>query len=273
MKKIILLLIVGLFISCESQPKTDMKRIIFLHHSTGNAIWIGNTNKYIYKLFKKGDVQWNFDSYNRKNKTYYKINDQIFPKTLPYGWNNYPFDYYNIWVKNAGPEPYLEEPTLEILTKVYDVIILKHCFPVSNINADQAVSSVDSDYKSITNYKLQYNALKAKFHQFQNVKFILWTGAALVRSQVSEPEAIRAKEFFSWVIHDWDVPGDNIFIWDFYTLQTNGGLYFPVENAVGENDSHPNRKFARIASRLFCNRIIDVIENEGSGTSLTGEKL
>ena len=32
-----------------------------------------------------------------------------FPKPNPYGWNNYPYDYYNIWVKNAGEELYMEE--------------------------------------------------------------------------------------------------------------------------------------------------------------------
>ena len=50
----------------------------------------------------------------------YFIEEKIFPKAEPYGWNNYPYDYYNIWVKNAGEQPFMEEPTLEILTKEYD---------------------------------------------------------------------------------------------------------------------------------------------------------
>jgi len=79
-----------------------MKNIIFLHHSTGYNIWLGNTNKYISKLTGKGDVIKCFDKYNRKNNTDYHITEQFFPKSSPYGWNNYPYDYYNIWVKNAG---------------------------------------------------------------------------------------------------------------------------------------------------------------------------
>ncbi len=39
--------------------------------------------------------------------------------------NNYPYDYFDVWVKNVGNNPYLGEPTLEILPKEFDVIILE----------------------------------------------------------------------------------------------------------------------------------------------------
>ena len=35
-----------------------------------------------------------------------------------------------------------------------------------------------------------------------------------------------------------DQPDDNIYIWDLYSLQTEGGLYFKDEYAVSEKDSH-----------------------------------
>jgi len=250
-----------------------MKNIIFLHHSTGYNIWLGNTNKYISKLTGKGDVIKCFDKYNRKNNTDYHITEQFFPKSSPYGWNNYPYDYYNIWVKNAGEKPYMDEPTLEILTKKSDVIIFKHCFPVSNIMADDDSTDIDSDYKSISNYKSQYLALRDKLHAFPETKFIAFTGAALVKSAVTEEEALRSKEFFSWVVNEWDIPDDNIHIWDFYSLETEDGIYLKDEYAVSHSDSHPNSTFARKMARLLFNRIIDVIETNGNNTSLTGEKL
>ncbi len=40
------------------------------------------------------------------------LEEVAFPKSKPYGWNNYPYDYYNIWVNNAGPKPFMKEPTL-----------------------------------------------------------------------------------------------------------------------------------------------------------------
>jgi len=68
------------------------------------------------------------------------------------------------------------------------------------------------------------------------------------------------------------MPGDNIHLWDFYELETEGGLYLKDEYSTSSIDSHPNSKFAsRVAGMLF-NRIIDVIETNGTDTDITGVK-
>jgi len=59
------LLVCLLFISCESNQK-DMKKIIFLHHSTGKNIWMGETNKYINKLTQKVMSTTILINYNKK---------------------------------------------------------------------------------------------------------------------------------------------------------------------------------------------------------------
>lgn len=238
-----------------------MKKIVFLHHSTGEAIWHGNTNRYIYKLTKKGDVQKFFTDYNKKNKTNYEITGMTFPKEAPYGWNNYPFDYYNIWVKNSGEKSYLEEPTLEMLTSKYDVIIFKHCFPVSRISEDTGMPDIDSDEKKIENYKLQYNALKQKMHEFPNNKFIVWTPAVCTKNKMTEDQAKRTSQFYKWLIEEWNEKGDNIFIWDFYKYETEGGLYLSEKNADGPDNPHPNKEFSARVAPLFGRYIIDVIES------------
>jgi hypothetical protein len=253
---ILTLLITG----CNTQYD-GMKKILFLHHSTGHSIWIGNTNRYIYKLTGKGDVQKFFDKYNKENKTEYLINELIFPKNAPYGWNNYPYDYYNIWVKNAGEKPYLEEPTLEILTKEYDIIIFKHCFPVSRISEDSGSADINSDIKSFENYILQYNALKTKMHDFPENRFIVWTPSVNTKTNMTENEALRTKQFYEWIINEWDEEGDNIFIWDFYAYETEGGLYLADNNAVSPDNSHPNKEFAARMVPLFCKYVIDVTES------------
>jgi hypothetical protein len=125
----------------------------------------------------------------------------------------------------------------------------------------------------LANYKLQYAALREKLHEFPNTKFILFTGAALVKSAVSEDAAERAKEFFTWVTDEWDLPEDNIHIWDLYSLQTEGGSYFKDEYATSPDNSHPNGEFAVKVAQLLFARIIDVIETNGNGTKCTGEKL
>lgn len=258
--RFLIIISVLLFTSCRSDNES-MKRIIFLHHSTGQSIWTGKTNKYIYKLTKKGDVQKFFDTYNRKNKTDYEITERIFPKSAPYGWNNYPYDYYNIWVKNAGDKPFLEEPTLEILTKQYDVIIFKHCYPVSRIKEDTGSPDINSDVKSIGNYKLQYEALKRKMHEFPDTKFIVWTPAVNTRAGMTEDEARRTRMFYNWIIDEWDEKGDNIFIWDFYKYETEDGLYLADKNAYSPDNSHPGRDFAGLIAPVFAKYIIDVIES------------
>jgi hypothetical protein len=262
MKHLFFLFAIWLFIiiSCVSNH-IEMKKIVFLHHSTGNNIWVGNTNRYFYKLTQKGDVQKFFADYNKNNNTNYDIIESLFPKQSPYGWNNYPYDYYNIWVKNAGKNPYMEEPTLELLTKEYEVIIFKHCFPVSRILEDTGTPDIDSDVKRVENYKLQYNALKLKMHEFPKNKFIIWTPAVCTKNQITEDEAKRTYQFYKWMTDEWDEKGDNIFIWDFYKYETEGELYLPDRNASSPDDPHPSVAFSTRVSPVFCKYIIDVIES------------
>jgi hypothetical protein len=291
----ILIVMTASIFSCrqtdESIAKKDQSstmKIIFLHHSTGQNIWDGGSSsnsdlfsRIIRKISRKlgvknsriSYIQKLFIEYNKQHNKNYHIEDMQFPKESPYGWHNYPFDYYNIWVKNAGMQAYMEESTLEMLTKDYQIIVFKHCFPVSNIQPNKDTSHINSDYKSLANYKLQYMALREKLHQFPDSKFIVWTGAAQVKSQVTKEEAVRAKEFFSWVISEWDVPGDNIYLWDFYQLQTEGGFYFLDKYARSHVDSHPGNEFSKFAAGLFFKRLIDVIENNGLNTDIAGNSI
>ncbi len=273
---IVLSVVILLLVQCKTERTLEMPegdydyKICFLHHSTGAHIWVGNSTGRNYFSEEITVPKW-FMEYNEKNGTKYLIEEKLFPKAKPYGWQNYPFDYYNIWVKNAGNKPYNEEPTLEILTKEYDMIIFKHCFPVSNIAENTGEPDINSNTKTIENYKLQYEALKTKMHEFPETKFIVWTGAALTKYNTGEDRAKRAKEFFNWVRNDWETAGDNIFLWDFHQLETEGELYLKTKYAKKKKDSHPAKKFAAKAAPLFAQRIIDVIETNGQQTTFTGE--
>jgi hypothetical protein len=261
MKLLSLLLIGLLFISCETR-QNNMRKIIFLHHSTGESIWIGKTNRYVYKFTKKGDVKSCFLKLNRKYQTNYSIEERNFPAESPYGWKNLPFDYYNIWVKNAGDKPYLTEPTLELLTKEYDIIIFKHCYPVSNIKEDIGKPDPDSEERRIENYKLQYDALKKKMHEFPDNKFIIWTPAVQVKNHITADEAKRTQEFYNWIMAEWNEKGDNIYIWDFYKYETDGGLYFKDEYSGDADNSHPGKEFAGNLAPIFAKFIFDIAKGE-----------
>ncbi|NPA37504.1 MAG: hypothetical protein GXO47_11720 [Chlorobi bacterium] len=235
--------------------------VLFLHHSTGKNIYNG------------GVKPW-FDNFNSKDSLKINFFETYFPtakkyKLFGYGWRNYPYDYYNIWVKHGNKKSYKEQPTLKTLAPLWDVIIFKHCFPVSAI-VDGGKPDIDSSVKTLANYKLQYNALKKKLHEYPDTKFILWTGAALTEKATKPDRAKRAKEFFDWVRNEWDEPNDNIYLWDFYELETEGGLYLKNEFARSLKDSHPAEDFSAKVAPLFCQRVVDVIKNDGSKTYLTG---
>lgn len=249
MASLVLLILSAAALPAGEAAAVRQARIIFLHHSTGGMVWKGGVPEWIA-------------AYNAKNGTDYRIGEQAFPKKAPYGWQNYPFDYWNIWVKNAGEQPFSEEPTLEMLSKQYDMIIFKHCYPGAAIQADAASPDIASRTKTLANYRLQYTALREKMRSFPGVKFLVWTPAALIESATNEASAKRAVEFANWMRATWDEPNDNIFVWDFMTLETDGGLYLKAENA-NPKDSHPNKEFCRRVAPLFAQRIVDVIEGRG----------
>ncbi len=240
------------------------EKIIFLHHSTGRHVWYGDV-KQDKKVRLKEEicmVPRLFNEYNDNHDKRVSIVERNFPSGDPYPWNNYPFDYYNIWVKNAGSTPYMEEPTLEMLTQEYDIIVFKHCFPVSNIVEDDGNPDINSEVKTLANYKLQYNALKEKLKEYPDTKFVVWTGAALLEISTNEGDAKRADAFFKWVRTEWDEPDDNISVFDFRSIETDGGIYLePGFSKDPSWDSHPNRKVSAIAAKQFVDHLIQLIEN------------
>ncbi len=278
---LVLALVIGLVLTAgcsqddgsESGEGASMSaKIMFLHHSTGHVVWLGTTSKVSSKILGRSAVKSRIGDYNKEIGTQYEIEEMTFPTTSEgYPWANYPSDYYNIWVKNAGDTPYQGEPTLEMLTKDYDLIVWKHCYPVGSILPDTGAADVDSSEKRLENYKLQYAELKQKMRAFPDTKFIVWTGAALTEAKTSPDEAQRAREFFDWVKAEWDEPGDNIFVFDFYELETEGGPYLKPEYASAPDNSHPTPEFGDRVATLFVQRMVDVLEGRGDSTSLTGE--
>ena len=271
---IFIVLFSQMVIQCNYRDQNrNVCKILFLHHSTGDAIWKGASKSIEIKGIHLGaeyDVPKWFTNNNITKGTSYQITEKTFPNAEPYGWLNYPYDYYNIWVKHAGDQKYRGESTLEMLTKDYKVIIFKHCYPVSILNSDSTKIDINSTEKTIENYKLQYIALKQKLLQFPDTKFILWTGPVMVQSQLTDSNARLTKSFFDWVRTTWDTQNDNIFLWDFYELETEGGMYIKPEYATSPTNSHPNKEFAQKLVPYFCQRIVDVIENNGTKTTLSG---
>ncbi|HJV39580.1 MAG TPA: hypothetical protein VJ528_12140 [Geothrix sp.] len=259
-------------------PHEPASRILFLHHSTGEAIWEAGLPQF-------------FQAWNATHGTRYAITEMTYPmangghtrldRMLPtrvfrrlvhdrYPWENNPYDYWNLWVAHTGTARDRQEPNLDDLAASHDVIVFKHCFPVSRVLPEDGASSVASPKKTLANYRLQYEALKTRMHQFPRTTFIVWTGPALTEASTTPEEAERARQFATWVKETWDEKGDNIFVWDFRELETEGGLYLKPAHADGPTNAHPSRTFAGKAAPLLGRRIVDVIEGRGDQSSLTG---
>jgi hypothetical protein len=260
-----------------SGPAANAK-IVFLHHSTGEVVWNGGLPQFI-------------QGWNAAHGTHYEITEMNYPSALGghttlrrllpervfdkvvrgrYPWDNYPYDYWNLWVKHRREKRDRSELNLEDLARSYDMIVFKHCFPVSLVKADDGRPDVSSAKKTLANYQLQYEALKQRMHEFPEVRFVVWTGAAQTQASSSPEEAERARQFTTWVKEVWDEPGDNIFVWDFHELETEGGLYLKPEFASASDDPHPTRAFGvRVAPRLG-QRIVDVLERRGDPTGPKG---
>jgi hypothetical protein len=238
------------------------QKVIFLHHSTGAGV------------FDEGQVAAWMDNYNAAHQKNYRLTERSYPNT-PYPWENYPYDYWNLWIKstcNSG------DPDIECLSSLcssYDVIIFKHCFPTAGIGADDPVPNVSSPKKTLANYKLQYRALRNLMDGYPDNKFIVWTLTPLHRLATNEQEATRAHEFSQWVRNEWlqedGKEHPNIYVFDFFGLMAeqnnfpqNGKvncLKYDFEKSHTGNDSHPNATANAYAGPVFARFIVDVIEN------------
>jgi hypothetical protein len=249
------------FILCFSAGITYSQKAIFLHHSTGAGVW------------GEGNVEGWIETYNSNHDTHYAVIERAYPDS-PYPWENYPYDYWNLWVNGScnSNQPGIE--CMNTLTQNYNLIIFKHCFPGAGISADQGNPDVTSGDKTLENYKLQYQALRNMMDGYPNNQFIVWTLAPLHRNATSPEDAARARLFVDWVNTTWLTEDGkshpNIFIFDFYNIvaesnptPANGQvncLKYEYEGDHDGNDSHPNYAANQVAGPLFAQFIVNTME-------------
>lgn len=171
--------------------------------------------------------------------------------------------------KTSSPDV-SSQPTLESLTGKYQIIVWKHCYTAAGMQADSGQASVGSQQQTPATYQLQYEALKKRMNEFPDTRFIVWTVPPQAQ-QVSNPEqAERTKEFARWVREDWDVKGDNIYVFDYWSLASDG-TFLRADYAAGPTDSHPSQALAQRAAKALAARITDVGLGQGDSRPSTGE--
>lgn len=253
----------ALCLSCTDNPPIEPgspmpagSRAIFLHHSTGGVVWSNGLSAEIDRL-------------NTAEGTSYSVNQTAYPDT-PWPWDNYPSDYYRLWVGGEGSAVSANIYNLETLCSQYDLIVFKHCYPVNDLEPDTGSPDPASTTKTLENYQAAYNALKARFLDRPDKRFLVWTGAVRLEVNTNPAAAQRLKTFRDWVINTWDQTGDNIFVFDFWQLETGGGLYLLPGNAASATDDHPSDSFAQTVALRFAERLMDVFQGNGDIDPLTG---
>jgi len=247
------------------------EKIIFLHHSTGEGVY-----------YEGGVPEW-IDDYNSDHGTSYQISERNYPDS-PYDWENYPYDYWNLWINGSCDSSNPNIECMDTLTQSYDVIIFKHCFPGAAIEEDYGNPDVSSSTKTLENYKVQYRALRDMMDGYPDNVFIVWTLAPLHRLATNTSEAARAKQFVDWVEKEFLTEDGkshpNFFIFDFWGIvaeddpnPSNGKancLKYEYEGSHFGSDSHPNYDANQAAGPEFAETIVDAVE-EYFGTSGDGD--
>lgn len=239
---------------------------IFLHHSTGAGV------------FFEGNVAVWIADYNNEHGTDLEITEFAYPDS-PWGWENYPYDYWKLWVDGSCNNTQDNIQCLDKLCENYDLIIFKHCFPGAGIEAGNGNGDVTSPEKTLNNYKLQYRALLALFDQYPDNKFMVWTLAPLHRLATNSEQANRAAQFVDWVKNSWLTEDGNehtnVFIFDFFGLvaeqnenPVNGQQYclkYDYEGDHSGNDSHPNLLANETIGPIFAAEVASIFTQNASG--------
>ncbi len=159
----------------------------------------------------------------------------------------------------------LNDASLIDIAARHDVVIMKHCFPASNILADISNPDPLSDRKSLENYKATYRLLRNGFDKCPKNLFIIWTLPPLHRLASNPDNAARATEFSQWLKTDFlteagHVP--NIYVWDFRDIimdHDTNFLKYEYEKSHENPDSHPNEAANNATGPQFAQFIVNSI--------------
>lgn len=163
-----------------------------------------------------------------------------------------------------------KEPTFQDLVKNYNVIIMKHCSPASDVLEDEGEPNLSSEHQSVENYKAIYQHLGKLFGQHPDTLFMIWTLPPRHRLHKplqgdSDKNAARATEFSNWLrtnfIDKWGI-NSNIYIWDFRNIvmdPVSNFLKYEYEYDHDTPNSHPNRLANNTAGIKFAEFIANSV--------------
>jgi hypothetical protein len=218
------------------------KRIIFLHHSCGS------------NLIDQGGVR---DGLTARGYQFYDhgYNDEglRLPDGSSAGAN------FAVPDDNTDPnglaavfsQPLHDTPdnTFSYLMQ-YDVIMVKSCYPTSNIGSDDQLNE----------FKSYYLTMRNRMDQYPDKLFIIVTQPPQVPNSSNPGEGVRARALADWLKSDEFLAGHpNVFVFDFFDNLAGTDNFLRPDYRVDENDGHPNELANRTIGPIFVDFVDETI--------------
>jgi hypothetical protein len=245
-----LILLAGVMIPSQVTAEEPLRRLFFLHHSTGRyMLQEGEARAYLENInINKGTnfTFWDHD-YN-----YIGLSDND-GDLLSYSYsipddNTYPDGLHELWTTSNSAR--------DSIMSRYDVIAFKSCYPASDIGSEAELAQ----------YKLWYLDMRDFFDQHPEKLFIIMSPPPRHRLATNTDDADRAREFANWLGTDEYMAGHtNMVYFDFFTLlaqpddgsSTRNMLLYDYEKSHTDSDSHPNSLANQDVAPLFMDFMVE----------------
>ncbi|MBP9820760.1 hypothetical protein KBC85_01320 [Candidatus Saccharibacteria bacterium] len=216
-----------------------MNKILFIHRSVGE------------NLINDGKIYQNFISNSNIDFNDYNVNTKILRNK--YDSKKLLLDFPN---NNTTPKDYSElfnntnyQNTIDYILS-FNTVIIKSCYPNSNIKTNQELIKIKDYYTKITSY---YSNLPNKL--------IIVTSPPLVPFKTNSQNAKRAKELSNWLTNSNF--GGNISTFNLFNLLAekdgkNTNMLKKQYRRLLPFDSHPNK----IANQKISPMFIDCMLND-----------
>lgn len=262
----ILFVLPALFLSAaaalpqNTDPPSEVVKLIFIHHSTGE--------------------NWLSDGYGDLGKTLGENN--YFVSDTNYGWgpgsigDRTDIPNWIEWFSSANTPIYMEALFNETEQRASytrtltnpggenQVVMFKSCFPNSALEGSPNDPPGAYEELSVSGAKYVYNTILNYFGSRPDKLFIVITAPPL-----SDPAyAENARAFNNWLVNDWlrenNYPYNNVAVFDFYNILTDPNAHHWVNQGQIEHittarntlyypsgDDHPSEKGSRKATAEF----------------------
>lgn len=223
-----------------------MTSIIFFHRSVGrNLIHVGHLYELLHRSpgLRLDDYDQNTDVLTQSNDGRHKAG-LVFP-----GGNTRPADFAVIFNEHVAKA---YRPIRDFALS-YDVIVIKSCFPNTNIRSEQELASIQAQYESI-----------CRFFATQRMKrLMILTSPPLRPLLTKSARAARARRLADWLKGTNFAANVSVFdLFDILAAPPDKGHANMLRREYCRwlpFDSHPNSRASKLAAKLFSQYLIDTV--------------